>query len=97
MGTLLDWHILSGTECAVGERVQSMAIMCSSMICMQALAQDQRRALQELLISAFGDHAPNVEVYDGDTLQVHARPSLLTMLHAAVDAVCVVCAPYMTL
>jgi DEAD/DEAH box helicase domain-containing protein len=37
----------------------------------KALAQDQLRALRELLAAAFGSggrqHVPAVEVYDGDT------------------------------
>lgn len=36
----------------------------------KALAQDQLRALRELLHAALGPDAPAVEVYDGDTPQV---------------------------
>ncbi len=32
--------------------------------------QDQRRALQEMCQAAFGDQAPAVDVYDGDTAKV---------------------------
>ena len=37
---------------------------------MQALAQDQLRALRQMCEAAFGDQAPYVEVYDGDTIRV---------------------------
>ena len=37
---------------------------------LQALAQDQLRALRQMCSAAFGDDAPHVEVYDGDTSQV---------------------------
>ena len=33
----------------------------------KALAQDQLRALRELAAAAFGDAAPAVDIYDGDT------------------------------
>ena len=33
----------------------------------KALAQDQLRALRELCAAAFGDAAPRVAVFDGDT------------------------------
>ena len=36
----------------------------------QALAQDQLRALRHMCAAAFGDDAPHVEVYDGDTVRV---------------------------
>lgn len=36
----------------------------------QALAQDQLRALRQMCEAAFGDQAPCVEVYDGDTIRV---------------------------
>ena len=37
------------------------------------VAQDQRRALQEMCDAAFGAQAPGVEVYDGDTAKVICR------------------------
>lgn len=37
---------------------------------LQALAQDQLRALRQMCAAAFGDDAPHVEVYDGDTVRV---------------------------
>ena len=42
----------------------------------KALAQDQLRALKEYLAAAFGERAPCVEIYDGDTPMVRAPPSL---------------------
>ncbi|KAL3163301.1 hypothetical protein ABBQ32_009693 [Trebouxia sp. C0010 RCD-2024] len=35
----------------------------------KALAQDQLRALRQMCAAAFGDDAPHVEVYDGDTVR----------------------------
>ena len=36
----------------------------------KALAQDQLRALRLLCTAAFGDMAPHIDVYDGDTAKV---------------------------
>ena len=36
----------------------------------KALAQDQLRALRELCEATFGEHAPHVDIYDGDTAKV---------------------------
>ena len=40
----------------------------------KALAQDQLRALREYLSAAFGERAPCVEIYDGDTPMVSMFP-----------------------
>ena len=45
------------------------------MLFMQALAQDQLRALRQMCAAAFGDDAPHVEVYDGDTGRVRPQNS----------------------
>ena len=51
---------------------------------MQALAQDQLRALRQMCSAAFGDDAPHVEVYDGDTSQVSSSScqTINTVTHA---------------
>ena len=36
----------------------------------KALAQDQLRALRELCESTFGERAPCIDIYDGDTARV---------------------------
>ncbi len=36
----------------------------------KALAQDQLRALRELCDSTFGERAPCIDIYDGDTARV---------------------------
>ena len=36
----------------------------------KALAQDQLRALRELCEATFGERAPHVDIYDGDTAKV---------------------------
>ena len=47
---------------------------------LQALAQDQLRALRQMCAAAFGDDAPHVEVYDGDTIRVNSlNPVLFTL------------------
>ena len=48
---------------------------------LQALAQDQLRALRIMCEAAFGKKAPGVEVYDGDTAQV-LRDSCLALVHS---------------
>ena len=52
---------------------------------MQALAQDQMRALHQMCSAAFGDDAPRVEVYDGDTSQVSSPDcqTVNTVAHTA--------------
>ena len=52
---------------------------------MQALAQDQLRALRQMCSAAFGDDAPHVDVYDGDTSQVRfsSCQTINTIKHAA--------------
>ncbi|BDA42593.1 probable ATP-dependent helicase hrq1 [Coccomyxa sp. Obi] len=59
----------------------------------KALAQDQLRALKELCAAAFGDKAPCIDIYDGDTPQadrgeVRERAHLLItnpdMLHCSI-------------
>ena len=52
---------------------------------MQALAQDQLRALRHMCAAAFGDDAPHVEVYDGDTIRV---------LHTCITATRSACAAH---
>ena len=52
----------------------------------KALAQDQLRAMRELCAAAFGDAAPGVEVYDGDTPQVEC-PLPLAVKHADIPQV----------
>ncbi len=48
----------------------------------KALAQDQLRALRELCAAAFGDKAPSIDIYDGDTPQVrHQDASGFIQLH----------------
>lgn len=54
----------------------------------KALAQDQLRALKELCAAAFGDKAPCIDIYDGDTPQVGCgnplhRTNTLQMLFTA--------------
>ena len=55
---------------------------------LQALAQDQLRALRQMCAAAFGDDAPHVEVYDGDTVRVCTSFACSVII---VNAVCVVC------
>lgn len=43
----------------------------------KALAQDQLRALRELCNTVFGEAAPHVDVYDGDTAKVRLLLILL--------------------
>ena len=60
----------------------------------QALAQDQLRALRQMCEAAFGDQAPYVEVYDGDTIRVRclfaehvalALPLPMQSLHCPIN------------
>ena len=57
---------------------------------LQALAQDQLRALRQMCAAAFGDDAPHVEVYDGDTIRVKlcAFPFVWYAWHKCMDMTC---------
>ena len=62
--------------------VQDPAACALLMFPTKALAQDQLRALRELMCAALGPSAPAVDVYDGDTPQVaHSPPWLLEQHH----------------
>lgn len=97
-------HVVVSTATASGksmcytvpimEAIVADASSCA--ICMyptKALAQDQLRALRAVMHAAFGDSAPAVEIYDGDTpmsqrSDVRERVQVLLtnpdMLHASV-------------
>lgn len=55
---------------------------------LQALAQDQLRALRQMCAAAFGDDAPHVEVYDGDTTRVIPPLHLFGMLPLRTCSTC---------
>ena len=54
----------------------------------KALAQDQLRALRELCDSTFGERAPCIDIYDGDTARVRlCRHSQLPDLCWSTDRI----------
>lgn len=64
--------LVSQVQCRT--ELPSKHLWQSSTVCfsgLQALAQDQLRALRQMCAAAFGEDAPHVEVYDGDTIRVN--------------------------
>lgn len=73
--TSLVSKVQCSAELPTQHSLQSSAVTFDGL---QALAQDQLRALRQMCAAAFGEEAPYVEVYDGDTIRVNP-PYLFTL------------------